>query len=400
MNKYKNLKGFFIKKFIITLAVISVTECILLRILKHTLIPFTSKYFFDNVDLTDIRLDSFLIIMMALVISIILRVLRQLVPDQIGIGIDQLKDILNRKMDLIFAGTDGGELISKMSSGTEVLLFLSFFAIFLLIIFPYIVGAYYYARAVVKEVKLMEEQENQRNKEYEKKRNLMISDMAHDLKTPITTINGYSMALCDGVAEESRKQEYLEAIHTKSKRMTDLISLLLDYVKLDSEGFTLNKEEIDICEVARECAAFQYQDIEDAGMSLNVEIPEEPLKIKADKLQISRVITNLITNAVRHNPTGTTIGLIITQDDYEIRLMVADTGKRIPDSEAENLFEPFVMGDESRNSKGGTGLGLSIAKKVVEMHGFKIKLTQKPVIKSYDAVKNYEKMFMITINQN
>jgi signal transduction histidine kinase len=77
--------------------------------------------------------------------------------------------------------------------------------------------------------------------------------------------------------------------------------------------------------------------------------------------------------------------------------MVADTGRRIPDEKAEHLFEPFMMGDESRNSKGGTGLGLSIAKKIVEMHGYTIRLVQQPDIVRYKPVEKYVKMFMITI---
>ena len=78
---------------------------------------------------------------------------------------------------------------------------------------------------------------------------------------------------------------------------------------------------------------------------------------------------------------------------------VLSNGVKIPKEKADMLFEPFVMGDESRNSKGGSGLGLSIAKKVVEMHGFKIRLVQQPMIQKFPAVAEYEKMFMITIDR-
>jgi signal transduction histidine kinase len=226
----------------------------------------------------------------------------------------------------------------------------------------------------------------------------MLSDIAHDLRTPITTISGYAMALSDGMVEEDKKQEYLDAIQVKSKRMSDLINLLFDYVRLDSENFNLNKEKLDICEIVREAGAFQFQDIEDAGMTLDVDIPEESIYREVDKLQFSRVITNLITNAIKHNSYGTNIGLyIISDDESPVKIMVADSGKVIPEEAANEIFDPFVMGDESRNSKGGSGLGLSISKKIVEMHGFKIKLIQTPKIERYKFLDGYNKVFIITI---
>ena len=226
----------------------------------------------------------------------------------------------------------------------------------------------------------------------------MLSDIAHDLRTPITTASGYARALSDGMVPEDRKQEYLDAIQTKSVRMNELITLLFDYVRLDSEGFKLNKTDCDICEIVRECAAFQYQDIEDAGMSFDIDIPEEEMIHSADKLQFSRVVTNLLTNAVKHNDKGTTIGLFVEKDESRIRIIVADSGKFIEN--AEDIFEPFVMGDESRNSRGGSGLGLSISKKIVEMHGFSIKLIQQPDIKKYNLDSKYVKMFFISVPIN
>ena len=228
----------------------------------------------------------------------------------------------------------------------------------------------------------------------------MISDIAHDLKTPMTTVSGYAMALSDGMVSDDKKQEYLDAINAKSKRMNDLINLLFDYVKLDSEGFTLEKSKVDICELLRECVAFQYQDIEDAGFELDLDIPEESIIIEADKLQFSRVITNLITNAIRHNDEGTKLGIYLKNEYDVLRIIVADSGNLIEQEKAEYIFDPFVVGDESRNSRGGTGLGLSIAKKVVDMHGFSIRLVQKPDIIKYQLPEDFSKMFMITLRNS
>ena len=228
----------------------------------------------------------------------------------------------------------------------------------------------------------------------------MLSDIAHDLRTPITTMAGYSKALSDGMVSDEKKQEYLDAIMAKSERVNELIQLLFDYVKLDSDGFSLNRQPTDIYEIVRECGAIQYSDIEDAGMELEVDIPEKEMKLSVDKIQLSRVITNLITNAIKHNEKGDRIALVVDQYDDRIQIMVADSGKKIPDEKAEHLFEPFIMGDESRNSRGGSGLGLSIAKKIVEMHGYNIRLIQQPDIVRFKYVDKYVKMFLITIPLN
>ena len=223
----------------------------------------------------------------------------------------------------------------------------------------------------------MERQKEEVRLEYERKRNLMLSDIAHDLRTPITTIAGYSKALNDGmVTEEKKRTEYLEAIENKSARMNDLINLLFEYVKLDSEGFVLNLESVDLPELLRENAALLYSDIEEKSMKFEINIPEDTCTLNLDSVQFSRVITNLVTNAIRHNETGTTIYLSMERKGEFVEVIVADNGTLIPHNLAMQIFEPFAMGDTSRKSKGGSGLGLSIAKKIVEMHGGTLKFEQ------------------------
>ena len=228
----------------------------------------------------------------------------------------------------------------------------------------------------------------------------MLSDIAHDLRTPMTTVSGYANALADGMVRDPQQQAaYLDAIQRKSHRMNDLINLLFEYVKLDSEGFSLDRKPHDLCEIARENAALIYSDVEDAGMTLDVEIPDEPIMVSVDEVQISRVITNLLTNAMRHNDKGTRIMLCLFRQEGVIHLMVADSGSVIPKDLEEHLFEPFARGDASRKSSGGSGLGLSIAKKVVEMHGWRMKLVQQPQIQHYPFVAKYAKAFLIQIKE-
>ena len=229
----------------------------------------------------------------------------------------------------------------------------------------------------------------------------MISNIVHDLKTPMTTVYGYAKALNDGIVPKDKQSEYHEAIMTKTDRMNEVVALLLDYVKLDSEGFTIKKSMTDICEMIRSCCAFCYTDIESSGDEIEINIPEKPLYVNVDSVQMSRVITNLITNAIRHNDSGTKIGVHIKCENFstaeDVRIFVSDTGKEIPSPLSEQIFDPFVTGDESRASGAGTGLGLALSTKICDMHNFSLKLIQKPEINRYNLGEEYNKVFVISM---
>ncbi len=396
MNKYKELNVFLIKRFVFIIIAVGIAEYGIIMVINRTLVPFIMHVFFNDADARIIGIVGLVSVLFGLIFNIIGSLISYLIPSELKIPYNGLLAAKGSPLDKYFSQGEG--TISNMDISDRTMLIILLLVIFLVIILPYMLGAFYYARIVIDQVKKIEDEDQAKQKEYEKKRNLMLSDIAHDLRTPITTVSGYAKALSDGMVAEERKEEYLAAIQNKSKRMNDLITLLFDYVRLDSEGFKLTKEKTDICELVREAAAFQYQDIEDAGMELDVDIPEEIINITADKLQLSRVITNLITNAIKHNSAGTRIGLALVRDGEKLRVIVADTGKPIDKEHAEHIFEPFVMGDESRSTKGGSGLGLSIVKKVVEMHGFSIRLVQQPYIKKYPVVEGYTKMFMLSMD--
>ena len=268
----------------------------------------------------------------------------------------------------------------------------NFIITLVMFVIPIVLTAVWFSRIVAEEVEKNERQEEELRKQYERARNLMLSDIAHDLRTPITTIGGYAKALNDGlVTSDEKRTEYLEAIQNKSERMSDLITLLFDYVRLDSENYSLRLEKTDITELLRENAALLYADVEEKNMEFEIDIPEERIYLNIDRLQTSRVITNLINNALKHNDAGTTIYLEMQQSDDGCQIIVRDNGTMIEPLVAEHIFEPFVMADESRESKGGSGLGLSIAKKIVEMHGWKIELIQD--------FERQEKSFVINIKK-
>lgn len=247
-------------------------------------------------------------------------------------------------------------------------------AVFLLLLgfslLPYAAGAVWYYRIVTVKVNELLEEEKENQLAYERKRNLLLSDIAHDIKTPITTICGCSKALAEGVVPEERQQAYLDSIYTKSMRMDELVTLLFEYVKLESDGYVLNRQQGDLAELLRESVAFLYADFEEKGMELTLQIPEEAVPYQMDTVQMGRAIVNLLTNAVRYGKEGGRV-LVCLKEGV---ITVADDGEQIDPEFAEHIFEPFARGDKARNTKGGTGLGLGIAAQIVKMHGGSLKL--------------------------
>ncbi len=243
-------------------------------------------------------------------------------------------------------------------------------------ILPYVLGGIIYAVSVSKRVKLLEKQRIDKEEDAARQKNLLLSDVAHDIKTPITTIAGFSQALSEGRVEPEKQQEYLDAIRTKSLQTVDMVTLLFEYVKLDSEGYKLQKSTEDVCEIFRNSIANLYTDFEEKEMELDIDIPDEGIFMQVDRLQMQRVFNNLLINAFRHNPEKTKISLSVEKMDKWISFKISDNGTWIESETARHIFDPFVQGDKSRTGKRGTGLGLSITKKIVEMHEGRIRLIQ------------------------
>jgi signal transduction histidine kinase len=282
---------------------------------------------------------------------------------------------------LVGGNTNGMSLLS--GSGAVAL---AAFMI-LLAVAPVVLTAWAFARRaeglVSEELRARDEELRQA---YER-RNLMISDMAHDLRTPVMSIAGFAQALDDGVVRsEEDRARYLHTIRTKSDQISRLVTMLFDFVKLESEGYKLSREQVDLPQLLLTEAAAAYDDIEAAGMTLSVHVPEEPLAIQADRAQLSRAVQNLLTNAVRHNPAGTTVELAMGRRAGVADIVVADSGTQITQT-SEELFVPFTRGDAARSGE-GSGLGLSIVADIVKLHGYQIELLQP-----YGA---YTKAFVIT----
>ena len=395
MSSERQLRGFILSRFFLVLIVTSMVEFAIVLVTNKCFMPFIIKAFnLEEIVSPESSEKLFVILFVVAATAIVNKVwpFFHVSPES----------AYNALIGLL-SGPNGDNKAAVQTvinlhenPGAAWLLALSLLVIAIILVTPYVVAGIVFALSAAKEIRKLEREKEEARHAEEKRRYLMISNIVHDLKTPMTTVYGYAKALNDGMVPPEKNTEYHEAIMAKTDRMNEVVALLLDYVKLDSEGFTLKKEKLDICETVRACCALSYTDTEVAGDTLDVNIPDNPVYIEADGKQLSRVITNLITNAIRHNPEGTKIGVSVTSDE-DTRIFVADTGDEIAEDMKEQIFEPFVTGDESRASDGGTGLGLPLSSRICEMHGFSLKLAQKPEINRYRLGEEYKKVFVITI---
>jgi signal transduction histidine kinase len=249
-------------------------------------------------------------------------------------------------------------------------------AMLLSFIVPVFVGAMVFALMVMRKVRALQMRREEELARMERQRSQFITDVAHDLRTPLMAISGMAHALSDGlVSDEQMRAEYLHAVSDRADKMGELVSSVFDYTKLDGEGFVLQREDVNLPELLLREAAVAYGDAEDAGLELTVHVPENRCTVNADPVQLARIVANLLENAIKHNEAGCEVALVLVRQAGMARVVVADTGKPIAE-DAEDLFQPFTRGDASRSTVGGSGLGLSICKRVADMHGFSLTLEQ------------------------
>lgn len=205
-------------------------------------------------------------------------------------------------------------------------------------------------------------------------KNKMLADISHDLKTPITVIQGYATALHDGLIKEEQIQDYLSIISQKSAGVADLINQFHEYSKLEHPDFNFEMKKMNIAEYIRELLVNRIDELYVNGYELEVNIPDNMVvNIMGNDMQLKRVFENLISNTVSHTAKGTLLSFDMGVKDGFVLIRYQDNGGGIDPAVADRIFEPFVVEDSARH-KSGSGLGLSIAKKIVEYHGGTITL--------------------------
>lgn len=217
--------------------------------------------------------------------------------------------------------------------------------------------------------------------ENEKKNRELVSNISHDLKTPITAIKGYVEGIMDGVADTPEKMDrYIKTIYNKANDMNRLINELTIYSGIDSNRIPYNFQRINVSEYFNDCVEEVGLDLESRHIELNFyNLVSDDTVIIADPEQLKRVTNNIVGNSIKYlDKEKGTIEIRILDEIDSIRIEIEDNGKGIAAKDLSRIFERFYRTDASRNSsKGGSGIGLSIVKKIVEDHGGYIWATSK-----------------------
>ena len=208
----------------------------------------------------------------------------------------------------------------------------------------------------------------------EEERRQLLSNVAHDLKGPLTSISGYAEGLFDGVANtEEKRIRYLRTIMEKAKDMDSLLTQLSLFSQIDMDGMPYEFEHVKVVDYVASVLRPAELDLKNVGGMIYffAEAPSE-LEVVVDKDKIRRVINNLIENAVkyRREDVPLSVKVYLDEEESDVRLTFTDNGKGISQNDVPHIFERSFRGDQSRNSKvPGSGFGLSIVQKIVSDHG-------------------------------
>lgn len=205
----------------------------------------------------------------------------------------------------------------------------------------------------------------------ENMRREFIASVSHDLRTPLTSINGFVQGMLDGLVQPDDTPRYLRIIKEETKRLLTLTEDILQLAKIQSGSITLCRSYIPVKSFLEEVMENSGLACNSKGIAIQVDCAENE-EVYADKERLQQILLNIIGNSLKFTPLGGRVAIAVEVSGEMVRFRVQDTGQGIAPEELPFIFEKFFRGDKSRFATGGTGLGLNIAKTFVEMHGGKI----------------------------
>ena len=204
----------------------------------------------------------------------------------------------------------------------------------------------------------------------EKSKDELITNVSHDLRTPLTSIIGY-LGLIEDHQYQSEEDivKYSHIAYDKAKQMKNLLEDLFEYTKVQQHGAPVNLMTVDLGQLLEQVGASFELEADKKGMAINVSCEPTPLSITADPEKLGRLFSNLVANALKYGHGASYIHLTAKQLGEKVVITVADDGEKIPAESVKHLFERFYRVESSRNkATGGTGLGLAIVQSIVELH--------------------------------
>ena len=212
-------------------------------------------------------------------------------------------------------------------------------------------------------------------KRLEETKQKMLVDLSHDLRTPITTVQGYVEALQLGIiTEKSERERTLNVIYNKIRIIAVLTEDIFELSKLEHSDYPFEVHPTDISKFIRELLVEYYDLFQAKRLILQYQIPSKEVIAPINNRLLYRAISNIISNALQYNAAGTTVFVSLIEDKTKVYINIIDNGIGIPEDMKQSIFDAFVRVDDSRENNGGSGLGLTIAKHIVEKHGGKISL--------------------------
>lgn len=219
----------------------------------------------------------------------------------------------------------------------------------------------------------------------EKQKNELITNVAHDLRTPLTTIVGYLELIKDDTAlSKEDVHKYSGIAYEKSIRLQEMMDDLFEFTKLDNADIKLNKSMINLSGLIMQMTDEFYPSFKDCNITPIVDLPEENIYVQGDGQLLARVFDNLISNALKYGYHNTDLKIEVSGDEKYATVKVINHGDTIAPEDIPLLFNKFFRTDSSRNSKtGGTGLGLAITKNIVDLHHGDISVTSDDQITTF-----------------
>ncbi|MBN3345960.1 two-component sensor histidine kinase [Clostridium botulinum] len=226
------------------------------------------------------------------------------------------------------------------------------------------------------------------NKNYKEHHKKMISNISHDIRTPLTALMGYVDLLSDNSITKEKKEEYISIIRERGTALKDLMEEFFQMAKLECNDVEITIEKFNISEVVRKNIITFMNEINERNITPKINIGDEEIFALGDKNYTSRIITNLISNSLKYGYEGKVIGIDLKEDNKWVTLSIWDKGKGIDKNELPYIFDRLYTGEKSRNrSFQGSGLGLSIVKNMAQHMNGSITAQSIPYEKTIFTVK-------------
>ena len=204
----------------------------------------------------------------------------------------------------------------------------------------------------------------------------LMTSLSHDVRTPLTTLIGYLDAAHKGLVTGKDRDDYIETARRKAHDLKEYIDVLFDWFKLNSNEFALEIQSVEAAELTRNILIDWIPIFEDKQVDYDIDIPEQPVRVRLDMDSYMRIVNNLIQNVIAHSHADK-IKIVLSKKENNMELLLADNGVGIEKDDLKHIFERLYKCDKGRSEK-GSGLGLSIVHQLVEKMGGSITVESFP----------------------